>query len=161
MRLLQEALATPLMPKYGVDVPLVSQGNAVCRNEPDRRFSGRFDSITLENCAGARIENAWASQIVLSASSVTISDTVVESSDVALSAAGSEVTATGVRLRGRVAIRADGSRFDMAGVSLVATERGVEMLAPSRLYFSVSDWHGTDHNGDAHFLWPLPADTPR
>ena len=36
-----------------------------------------------------------------------------------------------------------------------ASERGVEMLAPSRLYFSVSDWHASDFNGDAHFLWPL------
>jgi hypothetical protein len=68
--------------------------------------------------------------------------------------------ATNASLRGRVAIRAEGSRLDLAGVSLRARERGVEMPAPSRFYFSVSDWHGSDHDGDAHFAWP-PAPAPR
>jgi pimeloyl-ACP methyl ester carboxylesterase len=155
MRLLQEALASPLSPKYAVDVPEVSKGAASCLNEPDRSFSGHYDSITLDNCSNARISGAKLRQLTVKASSVTIEDSVIDSDDVALSTQASQLTATSLRLRGRVAIRADNSRLDLAGVSLQATERGVEMLAPSRLYFSVSDWQAPDFNGDAHFLWPL------
>jgi len=157
IRLLQEALASPLSPKYAVDVPEVPQGNASCLNEPDRSFSGQYDSITLDNCANARISGAKLKQLAVKSSSLTIEDSAIDSDDVALSAQRSQVTATGLRLRGRVAIRADDSRLDLAGVSLQATERGVEMLAPSRLYFSVSDWQGTDFNGDAHFFWTPPS----
>jgi len=160
MRLLQEALVSPLSPKYAVDVPEVSKGSASCLNEPNRSFSGYYDSITLDNCSNARISGAKLKQLTIKSSSLTIEDSAIDSSDVAFSAQGSQVTATSLRLRGRVAIRADDSRLDLAGVSLQATERGVEMLAPSRLYFSVSDWQGTDFNGDAHFLWPL-ATGPR
>jgi pimeloyl-ACP methyl ester carboxylesterase len=155
MRLLQEALASPLSLKYAVDVPEVSKGAASCLNEPDRSFSGHYDSITLDNCSNARISGAKLKQLTIKASSVTIEDSAIESDDVALSTQASQLTATSLRLRGRVAIRADNSRLDLAGVSLQATERGVEMLAPSRLYFSVSDWQAPDFSGDAHFLWPL------
>ena len=154
-RLLLEALVAPLSPRYAVDLPLVSKGSTVCQNEPNKRYSGSYDSITLDNCADARIEGARLKQLVVKSSSVTLEDSVIDGADVALSAQGSQVAATNVRLRGRVAIRADDSRLDLAGVSLSASERGVEMLAPSRLYFSVSDWHASDFNGDAHFLWPL------
>jgi len=153
-RLLLEALASPLSPRHGVEVLGASQGNVVCRDAPDQRYSGHFDSITLENCPNARIEGARLRQLTLKASSLTIEDSVVESDDVALYTQGSEVTATNLRLQGRVAIRADNSRLDLAGVSLQASERGVEMPVASRLFFSVSDWQGTDYRGDAHFLWP-------
>jgi pimeloyl-ACP methyl ester carboxylesterase len=153
-RLLQEALATPLSPRYAVEVPEASQGDVVCRNQPDQRYSGRFDSLTLENCANARIEGARIKQLTLKASSATLDDSVVESDDVALSAQGSELTATASQLRGRIAIRADDSRIDLAGVTLQATELGVEQLLPSRFYFSVSEWRAPDYTGDAHFFWP-------
>lgn len=156
-RLLAEALVAPLPPKPAAEVPGPSQGSVVCQNFPNRRYTGRYDSITLENCADARIEGAQLKQLTLKSSSVTIENTVIESDDVALSAQRSEVTATNVLLHGRVAIRADASRLDLAGVSLRASERGVEMPAASRLFFSVSDWQGTDYRGDAHFLWPQAA----
>lgn len=152
--LLLEALAAPLAPRQAVDVPEASQGDVVCRDAPDQRYSGRFDSLTLENCANARIEQASLKQLTLKSSSVTVNDSVVDSSDVALSAQDSQLTATSVQLRGRVAIRAADSRLDLAGVSLQARERGVETAGTSRLQFSVSDWRGTDYTGDAHFLWP-------
>ena len=153
-RLLLAGLAAPLpqRPLRPVDGP--SQGSVVCENRPHARYSGVFDSITLDRCAGARIDDARMKQLTLKSSSLTIENSVIESSDVALSAQHSQVTATHVDFRGRVAIRAEHSRLDLAGVSLRANERGVEMPAPSRIFFSVSDWYGTDHNGDAHFPWP-------
>lgn len=152
-RLLQEALSAPLAPKPAPDAVEPSQGHVLCQNKADQRYSGSFDSLTLENCADARIEGARLKQLTLKSSSVTLDNSVIESKDVALTAQQSEVTATGVQLRGRVAISADDSRLDLAGASLHASERNVEMPTPSRLYFSVSDLHGSDYNGDAHLLW--------
>ncbi|HEX3138950.1 MAG TPA: alpha/beta hydrolase [Rhizobacter sp.] len=156
-RLLLDALTAPLPAKYAVDVTLVSQGNVVCRDSAGRRYSGSFDTLTLENCPDARIEAARMKQLVLKDSSATLEDSVIEGGEVALSAQGSQITATNVRLDARVAIRSDNSRLDLAGVSLNASERGVELLSPSRLYFSVSELRAPDYSGDAHFIWP-PAD---
>jgi hypothetical protein len=59
-------------------------------------------------------------------------------------------------ISGRVAIRTDNSWFDLAGVSLRARDEAVDLLPGrgSRLFFSVSDWQGSDYRGDAHFIWP-------
>lgn len=157
-RLLLDALASPLAPKYAVDVPLVSQGDVVCQNTADRRYNGTFDSLTLDNCAGVRIEGARIKQLVLKSSSATLEDSVIESADVAVSAQASQLTATSTRISGRVAIQADASRFDLAGVSLQAMEQGVELVSPSRLYFSVSEVKAPDFTGDAHFIWPSAAE---
>lgn len=154
-RLLQAALSEPLAPKPAGDAVEPSQGHVLCQNKADQRYSGSFDSLTLENCADARIEGARLKQLTLTSSSVTLENSVIEATDIALSAQRSEVTATSVRLRGRVAISADDSRLDLAGASLHASERNVEMPTPSRLYFSVSDLHGSDYNGDAHLIWHL------
>lgn len=156
--LLMEALTAPHEPRDARE-PLerlteASQGDVVCQSEPARSYTGRFDSLTLDNCPGARISAARLKRLVLKGSTVTLDDTVIESDDVAISAVDSEATATNLRLSGRVAIRTDNSRFDLAGASLQAREQGVEMLSPSRLFFSVSDWRGSDFTGDAHFLWP-------
>ncbi len=160
--LLLQALTTPWRAK-SVDEPAVaSQGHVVCRNTDGVRYSGRFDSITLHSCGSVRIENAQLQQLTVVHSDVVIENSVIDSPTVALHAQRSEVTATAVRLRGRVAIRTDNSFLDLAGTSLVALEQGVDMATevptakPSRLFFSVSDWRGSDYQGDAHFIWPRP-----
>ena len=159
-RLLLAGLTAPLPQRPVGQASGASQGDVVCENRANARYSGVYDSITLDRCAGARIEDARMKQLTLKSSSLTIENTVIGSSDVALSAQHSEIVATHATFRGRVAVRAAHSRLDLAGVSLLASERGVEMPAPSRILFSVSDWHGTDHNGDAHFPWP-EASAPR
>lgn len=137
-----------------------SQGDVVCRNSDGAVYSGRFDSLTLERCGDVRIVQAQIGRLQLNASSAALSDSVVDSADVALSARDSELTATGVLLRGRVAIRAENSFFDLAGTSLRAREQVVELQSrPSRLFLSVSDWQGSDRSGDAHFIWPRADDT--
>lgn len=155
---LLDALAAPFPPRPVPKAPGPSNGDLVCRNLPDQRYSGRYDSLTLDNCPGARISGALLRKLVLVKSSgVVIDDTVIEADDVAIEAQGSEVTATNLTLSGRVGIRSDASRFDLAGASLRTREQGVEMTSYSRFFFSVSEWHGSDHAGDAHFLWPQAA----
>ena len=72
-----------------------------------------------------------------------------------LAHAGS-VTATAVMISGRVGIRANASRLDLAGVTLRASEKGVDAAGASRIYFSVSEYDAPDYHGDAHFTWPTP-----
>jgi hypothetical protein len=133
----------------------------VCTQQDEVRYSGRFDSLTLERCGQVRIDHAQIGRLVLNASTVSISDSVISNSGgsgegVALTARDSEITATAVQISGRVAIRTDNSYFDLAGVSLRAREQGLEMVGErsSRVFFSVSDWQGSDYWGDAHFVWP-------
>lgn len=152
-RVLLAALTAPPRQRQATQTQGPTQGSVLCDNRSQARYSGVFESITLDNCRGVRIEDARLKQLTLKSSSLTIENAVIDSNDVALSAWHSEVNATNVSVRGRVAIRAEHSRMDLAGVSLHATERGVELLAPSRLFFSVSDWYGTDHRGDAHFVY--------
>jgi hypothetical protein len=163
-RLLLQALAGP-PPAQRTALPapaaLVSQGHVVCRQQDGAVYSGRFDSLTLDGCGDVRIEGAHIGWLVLERSVVQISDSVIASGHAeqpALSARGSEVQATNVLLQGRVAVRSENSYFDLAGVSLRASERAVELHgAPSRLFLSVSDWRGSDLQGDAHFIWPRPV----
>ncbi|HEY0819145.1 MAG TPA: alpha/beta hydrolase, partial [Rhizobacter sp.] len=151
--LLIEALAMPLVPRAATRLPEVSQGDVVCSADANRVYTGRFDSLTLDNCLGVRVHNAQIRRLVVRASTVSVDDSVVEADDVALAASDSEVTATNLRLSGRVAVRADNSRVDLAGASLVAREVAVEAPLPSRVYFSVSDMRGREHSGDVHTVW--------
>jgi pimeloyl-ACP methyl ester carboxylesterase len=152
---LEEGFDFSLCPASQADAS--SQGSVVCENRTGARYSGVFDSITLDHCMGARIVDARTKQLTLRSSSLHVENSLIYSSDVALSAQRIAITATDVRIRGRVAIRAEHSRLDLAGVSLRASESGVELPPPSRLFFSVSDWYGSDHSGDAHFQWPRTA----
>ena len=155
--LLLEALAAPLAPRYSAEASGQNQGHVVCKDQADRRYSRVFDSLTLDNCQGVRIERARLGQLVLQGSSATLDDSVVEGADVALSAQASELTATNLRLGGHVAVRAEASRLDLAGASLQARERGIEATGGSRVYFSVSDLRASDYTGDIHDIWPLAA----
>jgi pimeloyl-ACP methyl ester carboxylesterase len=158
--LLQEALTAPLAPKEAVVVPAKSQGDVTCTADANRVYTGRFDSLTIDNCLGVRVHAAQIGKLVLRGATVTLDDVAVEADDIALSATDSEVTATNLRLSGRVAVRAENSRLDLAGASLTARERGVEAPPPSRVYFSVSDMRARENNGDVHSVW-LPTAAPR
>ena len=141
-------------------MPTASQGDVVCRDQSEAFYSGRFDSLTLERCGRVGIERAQIGQLVVSESTVTLTDSSITSEEVAIVALDSDITATHVQISGRVAIRTDNSVFDLAGVRLQAREQGVEVQGsrPSRLFFSVSDWQASDYRGGAHFLWPRPGD---
>ena len=158
--LLLEALLMPPVPREA-RAEGVSQGDVVCSDTADRLYTGRFDSLTLDNCPGARIESARMKRLVVKSSNITLDDVVVEGDEVALTAHDSDVTATHLRLAGRVALRADNSRLDLAGASLRAREQAVEWTPTTRIYFSVSDVRGREYEGDAHLVWPPAAAASR
>jgi len=152
--MLLRALADPRPVKPPAPLKPASQGNARCVDQAQMRYTGTFDTITLEGCTNARIENAWVKQVILDRSSLSLDNVLLDSADVALTVKDSNVKATGGSIAGKIAIRADASRLDLAGISLRAQEKGIDVQRPSRIYFSVSDYNAPDYRGTAHFVWP-------
>jgi len=163
-RLLREALAGPPPPRNAFEpgaaaAAAPSQGDLVCRQQDGLRYSGRIESLTLQGCRQVRIEGARIGRLVLSDALATLEDSSVGgAAAVAIDARNSELIVTNALIRGRTAIRAENSWFDLAGVSLRASERGMDLRdGLSRAFFSLSEWQAPEYRGDAHFLWPRSA----
>lgn len=142
----------PKLPQ--LQFPTQSQGHARCEGRSGVTYSGTYDSITLENCAGARMSNVRTRSLVARRSSIVAENLHVISTDVALSLQDAVLTLTVGRIGGRIAIQADNSKVDFAGVTLRAVEQAVSLSRASRVYFSVSEINAPDHRGSAHFTWP-------
>jgi len=161
MAVLLPALAAPLPPKFVAAIPDLRYGKVTCTNRNNAFFTGHFDSLTLQNCRNARIANARIKQLTVTSSSVALVNVIVDSSGTALHAVQSEVMATAVEFRGRVALRVEDSQLDLAGVTVRATQRGLDVRGVSRVYFSVSDLLTPERIGDAHFVWSQAAPPKR
>jgi pimeloyl-ACP methyl ester carboxylesterase len=163
-RLLRQALDGPPVPPSPGFNPAASaanarsQGDVSCDNQIGARYSGRIDTLTLNACRNVRIEGARIGRLVMHGSVAQLDDSRIESIDVAIAARDSELIATTSVIQGRTAIRADNSWFDLAGVHLVASDRGLDLRdAPSRVFFSVSDADTPELRGPVHGLWPRGA----
>jgi pimeloyl-ACP methyl ester carboxylesterase len=154
--ILLRALTQPHAGQRPAPIPSTPQGKVQCLNQPNMRYTGVFEGISLQGCNGARIENARVKSITVEQSSLSLENVTVEGGDTALRAVESSVTATAGTIAGQVAIRADASRIDLAGVELRAQGKGVEVQRPSRIYFSLSQYDAADYRGAAHFVWPPP-----
>lgn len=156
---LTAALLGPAATKAAIDIDPQQKGSVSCVNQPNMRYSGSYDSISLRNCSNARIENARIGNLTVEGSAVTLENVVIEGGDTALIARTSTITATGATLSARTALRAEDSTIDLAGVTLRGRERGVQAVR-SRVYFSVSDYEAPEQRGSAHFIWSPAAALP-
>lgn len=152
-RLLLNALTGPLPAKQSPAAASPSQGDVECVNRPGAVYSGSFNRLSLSNCPDARIENVRARAIVIENSTAVLKQVSVESDAVALEVRNATITGTVLDLNGKVALRADASRLDLAGTRLRASEKAVDVVTPSRIYFSVSEIDAPDYRGDAHLVW--------
>lgn len=131
--------------------PDASEGDdLVCRGLVDREFSGHYREVTIDNCTAVRLRDLSAERIVIRDSIVQLLNVQVRAHQVALDATNSEVIATASNFSGEIAIRADASRLDLAGVSLLALGAAVEVRRRSRLIGSVSEIHSPEYNGYWH-----------
>jgi pimeloyl-ACP methyl ester carboxylesterase len=122
----------------------------VCKDLSERQYSGRYRAVRIESCSGVRLTNLSADRLVIRNSIVQMTDVRVQGTDVALDVENSEVVATASDLSGEVAVRADASRLDFAGVSLLALAAAVDVRRRSRLIASVSDVRSPEYNGYWH-----------
>ncbi len=159
--LLWQSLTGPVgQPKPSPEVPGVSQGDVRCDARLNTRYTGRFNHIQLVNCQDAVIRDAHIDRLTMINSSVTLERVTIASDKVALDVRRSKVVATDIRLKGRVALRADASTLDLAAARVEASERGVDIIRRSWLYFSMSEIDAPDRRGSLHLAWP-PTPTRR
>lgn len=160
--LLMTALAGPAEPREEPPpAPPASQGDMACDARLGAQYTGRFGHIELVNCQDVVIRDAQLDRLTMVNSTATLDNVTIGTGDgVAMDARRSKVVATGVTLSGRVAVRADASTLDLAAARLSASERGVEVVTPSWVYFSISEIVAPDHRGSAHLAWPTTP-TPR
>jgi pimeloyl-ACP methyl ester carboxylesterase len=153
--LLVTALGEPLSGKHLAEAAPEDLGDVVCHGQTDVHYSGHFASLTLDHCSNAVIESAQIGTLDIRDSQVAMYDVGIKSGGTAMQVSRSQVTGTALTIEGAIAIRAVESELDLAGVSIRAERRAVDMPASGRIYFSASDIQAPDFSGDAHFIrWP-------
>jgi pimeloyl-ACP methyl ester carboxylesterase len=156
--LLLRALVSPLPPRTAAPAPVGEARSVECRDQEGPVYMGVYDRITLVNCSRVRIVDARVKGLVMLDSSATIERTTLTASEgAAIDARRSRVQGTVLNVTGPIAIRAEASSLDLAGAQVDASERAVELVLPSTLWFSVSELRAPDYTGDAHFAWPPPG----
>jgi hypothetical protein len=96
-------------------VKLEEAPDAHCERQADYELSGVYDEVRLVNCRGARLHDVLARRLVLENSTVTGTSVRIEEG---VSAVESRLELTGATLGGAVALDANRSVFDFAGVEL-------------------------------------------
>ena len=121
-----------------------------CKDRVGGRYSGDYETIIIDRCKGIELVDVTAKQIRITASSASFENLVVDSGATAFEADRSVILMTNARISGTTALRSAGSRLDMAGVSLKASERAVDVARKSRLIFSISDIDAPRYSGFVH-----------
>ena len=127
--------------EYFGQAPLLSafagEREASCNGESGRTFEGDYRSIELRGCSNITLRNVRVGQLNVLDSRLTLIDTDILGQDVGLQAENSDVTITNGKISGAIAIKAVGSRLDLAGVQLQGSRAACNGVN-SKLVFSVS-----------------------
>ncbi len=149
-RLLMEILnkKVPRTPKK--KLPMASSEDLYCQGEAGVTYSGAYDEIIIDRSRAVRLVDVTARKIRVMGSLATFENVSVLSENVALETTKSVIEMTNVTLAGSEAIHAEGSRLDMAGVSLIGDKSAVTIGQESRLVFSASDSSSAEYKGFVH-----------
>lgn len=148
--LLDNALQNPPAPRPEPPAATEAPQDVLCKGQVARRYSGRYRELRLEGCSAAVLTDVVADRIVIRDSIVQMTGVQVRSDDVALDITNSELIATASDFEGRLAIRADLSRLDLAGVRLAARGFAVQAAGRSRFVASVSEVRDAFYTGWWH-----------
>lgn len=162
LRALLEAFLSSGLPPgpYAVAPIAERRGEGRCRQERGRVFEGEYERLTIEGCTRALVRYARVRELRIVDSSVTIDDSVVGGGEVGLHARNSSVVVTGGRIEGGVAIRADASSLDLAGVQVEGREAAVAAERPSSVVFSLSRVRSPRTQGVRHNVSWVTVDHP-
>jgi pimeloyl-ACP methyl ester carboxylesterase len=129
------SLPPSVMPPVRPGGPAVpAPGAAMCSGTADMQFRGAYDSLTIEGCTGARLDQVRARRLVIRRSTVSIvGSTFTEG----VSLDASTLLMTGGGIDGPVAIDANDSQLDLAGVAIETSGQACHMTGNSRVVFSV------------------------
>lgn len=126
-----------------------SERIGTCSGESDKEFAGDYRSIELNDCSGITIRKARIGQLSAVNSRVTLVDTDIVGKDEGLQADNSDITITNGDISGVIAIKANRSRFDLAGVHLYGSQDAVKAVG-SKFVFSISQVHSPHMDGSLH-----------
>jgi pimeloyl-ACP methyl ester carboxylesterase len=124
-----------------------------CRDARGLVFTGRYQRIEITNCTRVRLEAVEARELRVRRSEVTVVRSRLGSGEVALRAKGSTVTLTAVDLQAEVALRAQNTKLDLAGVHLTGRRRALRLDAASSALFSVSRMRDPQGERTLHGPW--------
>jgi pimeloyl-ACP methyl ester carboxylesterase len=134
-------------------------------NEKGRSLSGAYKLLEIENCDDFKLDGLTAQSIRITNSTVNIENSRIVGGQNALVAYDSHITMTGGLLDADVAIVADRSELDLAGVrirgktAIVKTEDRVKfVLSICQAYLGDKVWylHGIEELNPEALPWPKP-----
>jgi len=123
--------------------------------QQENYYSGRYEQLIINDCKHITIENAKIDYLEVNNSSVTIYNSEIGNGEKALYSNGSTVFATATSFSADVPLYAHDSRFDFAGVDIVAKKTVFESQSKSYLTFSVSTLQSPQHFGQVHGVYVL------
>ena len=115
-----------------------------CDDRDNQVFTGHYQSLQLKNCHGAVLHDLVAESIVLVGSDATLENVQLNSTSTALLAVDSVVTATLLRVDAKIGLAVDSSYLDIAGATIVTTEKLIDIRKKSQIYFSLSEHEQND-----------------
>jgi pimeloyl-ACP methyl ester carboxylesterase len=150
MRALETALNEPITDKYSLLSTGESQGILTCRGQSDKTYSGHYDEIVVKGCDKIRLINISTDHLLIKGSVVDIENLIFDNKYNQLEFNGSIVTITNADISGHNTMVINGSRLDMAGVSIKATGDAVMIGNGSRISVSLSDINSPKYKGVVH-----------
>lgn len=126
-----------------------SERVGTCSRDSGMEFKGDYRTIELRDCSNVTIRNARVGQLSVLNSRVTLLDTDILGKDEGLYADNSDVTITNGDISGMIAIKAQRSRFDLAGVHLKGTQDAVKAVG-SKFVFSICRASSPHTDGSLH-----------
>ena len=121
-----------------------------CKSRSLETYTGKFKSIHIDDCIGINLHGVTTEKLVIKHSVVELENVVVNAKEVALDVTESVITATNAQLTGSVGILANGSRLDLAGVTVVGEKLAVKVRNKSLFIFSISDLESPACRGSVH-----------
>ncbi|MEP2650634.1 MAG: alpha/beta hydrolase [Paraglaciecola sp.] len=115
-----------------------SPTDLICTNTNNQTFSGNYKHIVIRGCQYITLNNITADSIHIEKSDVTMTNVNVVSDNVAMTVNQSFVSITNAFLEGNNSLNVNTSTVDAAGVTFVASNEAIEVIADSLVYLSVS-----------------------
>lgn len=125
-----------------------------CSHGEERIFEGAYKRIELNGCRHATIRDAQVGAVVAQNATLDMENSIIKNDLIGLVANHSTINITSTEIIAKVAIQADASRLDLAGVKLMGSQYAVNALSPSTFVFSISETAG----GKLHTFRRLAAD---
>jgi pimeloyl-ACP methyl ester carboxylesterase len=147
LTVLDDALTTAPRPVAHDEPITFGKKDLHCKNKVDRKFTGNYRNVIIENCSAVKLHDLSAEQMVIRNSIVEMTNVEIHAQDLALDVTNSDLVATAGEISGKTDIRADNSRIDMAGFKLNAREHAVQVQDSSRLIGSANLIDSPDYSG--------------